>query len=189
MTISEELSQFYSNWIAKADGYDTDVIGCLDRFFSLYVIFNRLYAEATFSLVRAGSLNLSGHFPDRKASQEYLLQFIGAHAFLERLQADPGIGALNEICACLRDARFYVKLHMVTGERQPTEDQQLLCRLESSNEGHRAGAILETLYAIRCNTFHGHKGCQPVQIEILRPVNTILKRTIQITYEKLQSGS
>ena len=42
-----------------------------------------------------------------------------------------------------------------------------------------------TLYAIGCNMFHGHKGFEPIQLELLKPAILLLKSTINVLYRAL----
>jgi Uma2 family endonuclease len=45
---------------------------------------------------------------------------------------------------------------LVTGNPQRQKDLELLSRLRSTSRDDRANAILELIYSIRCNMFHGH---------------------------------
>jgi hypothetical protein len=45
--------------------------------------------------------------------------------------------------------------------------------------------ILEVIYKVRCNLFHGSKLFEPSQKEILIPLNLLLKGIIEKIYEKL----
>ncbi len=189
MSISPELEKFYGNWMSKADGYIAqETKEYFDEFFTLYVLFNRLYAEATFRLARNDQVQLQNRnsFPDSNAAQEYLLQYLSARTVCLEIDNNSGAHkALNDICSLLRRGDFAFKLDMVTGEVQPEKDGELLKQLESTNKGIKAKAVLETIYSIRCNLFHGHKGFTSVQEEILRPMNLLLRTIINITYKRL----
>ena len=78
---------------------------------------------------------------------------------------------------------------MVTGNRQPEKDGELLRDLESQNSDKRAKAILEVLYSIRCNIFHAHKGFQEVQQELLNSVIRILRKVVMVLHDKLSSDN
>jgi hypothetical protein len=76
MALSFEFTEFVRNWERKANEYDTSDLGnCFDKFFTLYVAFNRIYAEATFTLARNGKIQLNNDrpFPDKKAATAYFL--------------------------------------------------------------------------------------------------------------------
>jgi hypothetical protein len=59
MPLSDRLRTFADNWRGKAQAYTVDDLGgAFDRFFTLYVVFNRLYVEATYRRAHRGRLNL-----------------------------------------------------------------------------------------------------------------------------------
>lgn len=162
-----------------------------DRFFTLYVVFNHLYAEATFQLANRGQVQIQNRnrFPDAEAAQEYVVQFFGADRFLQQLNCDiPTQAALESLKAQIRSGNFSLKLNMVTGEAQPEEDANLCRRLIGTNRNEQAAAILEILYAVRCNMFHGRKGFNPIQRQLLDPLSVILERVIEILYVALDRG-
>ena len=117
-----------------------------------------------------------------------MLQFCGATTLTEAWNAEPeATAAIKQIAEHLQEGRFALKLNMITGERQPEADRDLLAALESRGRNRRAHAVLETLYAIRCNMFHGHKGFEPVQLELLRPAIALLDSTINVLYKALDA--
>ena len=198
--LSTEFQDFYHNWINKAKEYGTnEVRECFDKFFTLFVIYNRLYAEVTFTLVRAGRIprlkndiihprRPRRNFPDRMAATQYLQQYLGSHNIINKLDNNiDTTDALNTIYSLLGNRLFYVKLDALTGKRQKSQDEILLGNLRSINSSIRAGAVLDLVYSIRCNMFHGHKGFQRVQIELLQPVIIILEKLIELIYQKLSN--
>jgi len=89
--LTPEFREFYENWITKADQCREDRLGgSFDRFFTLFVIYNRLYAEATFHLARLKEIDFVGRsaFPDGKAAREYVSQFLGAENLMRSLNED-----------------------------------------------------------------------------------------------------
>ena len=187
MPLTESLRRFCDDWRAKALDYSVeDITGAFDRFFTSYVVCNRLYAEATYRLARRGQIKLRERFPDSQASQEYVLQYCGAVLLIRAWEGDQGSRtALRRIAEHLREKRFALKLDPVTGARRPDEDARLLAALESRGSNRRAKAVLEALYAIRCNMFHGQKGFQPIQLELLRPAIAVLEKTEDALYQAL----
>lgn len=200
MALSYEFQEFYHAWMTKAAEYGTEELrDCFDKFFTLFVVYNRLYAEVTFTLVRKRriprierAINNPGTirriFPDRMAATQYLQQYLRSIDIINHLESDNAtVNAINTICNLLENQQFYVKLDAFTGARQRSEDERLLRNLQSTNRGFRASAILDLVYSIRCNMFHGHKGFQGVQIELLQPVTTILERLIKLIFQKLSN--
>jgi len=190
MSLSQEFCDFYTNWMDKADQYNFNTLtGCFDKYFTLFVVYNRLYAEATFRLARQNRINLANRtsFPDSQAARSYVVQYIGSNQLISELEHDRDVNnAIEEIKNLIRDERFYIKLNMVSGNRQRDKDLDLLRRLNSRSQNRKAEAILETLYCIRCNMFHGHKGFSEIQSDLLRPAIIILRKMCEILFSKLE---
>ena len=143
-------------------------------------------------LARKGTLNLARRtsFPDADAARTYVVKYLGSKYYLEKLEKVQGaIPALETLKGLIRDQRFYIKLDMVTGDRQPHKDEELLKKLESRGANQKAEAILDLLYSVRCNMFHGHKGFEGVQVDLLKPLCVVLKATNEILYEKLNTDN
>lgn len=177
--LSSELEQFVDGWLERANNYSDDCVeDCYNKFFTLFVIFNRLYAEATFELNRRGKIILkpNGLLNDRKGATEYTLELITIDDF-ERLYAERLAINVNVIADLIESELFFIKLSNPDGNRQPEKDRILLADLRSSDE-KRALAVLDLIYTVRCNLFHGHKAFQPVQAELLRPVTALLVEVI-----------
>lgn len=193
--LSPEFVTFHANWRAKADAYANGTLGgAFDRFFTLFVIYNRLYAEATFNLARSGQLKLGNRtsFPDRAGATGHVAQFLGAEAVIESLESKPeSAAAIQSVIALLSGPvgghRFAVRLDMIYGNPQPAADLELLNKFRSQSRGERGLAVLEFLYAVRCNLFHGHKSFEPVQIEIMRPANVLLDCIIELLFSRLNT--
>lgn len=189
MALSTHFRQFHSRWMAKARRHNREGLQhSFDRFFTLYVVFNHLYAEATFQLANHGQVQIQNRnrFPDAEAAQEYVVQFVGADRLLQQLNNTPSSEAAllllqTQVC----NGAFNLKLNMTTGEAQPAEDADLCRRLTSNNRNEQAAAFLETLYAVRCNMFHGRKDFNSIQQALLDPSNVILERVIEILYRAL----
>lgn len=192
MAINSEFRRFIESWRHKAAEIElTDLNSHFDRFFTLYVVYNRLYAEATFILARDGQLNLSNrtYFPDKEAATCYIAQYLGSGFLLRALDDEPCTKhALKTIEELIERNEFSIILDMVTGNRQRDKDEELLNALRSDNRSVRATAILETIYAIRCNMFHGHKEFHPIQTTLLTPIIFIMEKLIPLLREKIENG-
>lgn len=192
--LSPEFRDFYDNWRRKAGEYvgDDDIRAAFDRFFTLWVIYNRLYAEATFHRARTGHLNLANRrsFPDAEAAKIYVRQYLGAANMIGLLEGDPTCTeAIQAVIRLLEGPvngrQFAIKLHMLDGSHQRDEDVNLLRKFRSRSRDERAAAVLEFLYAVRVNLFHGHKSFRPIQMEVMRPANVLLVRIVDILFERL----
>ena len=182
MALDPYLEGFCERWREKADGYGTvKTEDWFDRFFTLWVLFNALYTEVALRTGNAG-------VPDDSAAQDILLHYLTATTFAAQLNADNAVvAALAEIQTFLQGHHYFFKLDRRTGERQPVEDEELLGRLRANSRNEQGRAILEALYCVRCNMFHGHKAFDPVQVALLRPMIVILGKVIDLTRIKLGS--
>ena len=181
--LSPELERFYNEWLQKADHYTDDSIeSCYDKFFTLFVVFNRLYAEATFVLARRGQISIQGNrpLPDRKGATEYTLLFIGQSGFDSMYETELS-HQVSALCSLIDNEQFYIKLSSPNGDRQRAKDEALLMGLRAKGKT-RALAILDAVYSIRCNLFHGHKAFQEVQVALLQPTIRILHALIGALY-------
>jgi hypothetical protein len=187
MALPRALQNFCHSWQAKAEAYSADDLsGAFDRFFTSYVVFNRFYAEATYRLARRGQVKLRERFPDAQAAQEYVVQYCGAERLVTAWEGSPETtAALREIADYLRARTFALRLDPTTGDIRPEEDHKLLVALESHSRDRRAKAVLEALYAIRCNMFHGQKEFDIAQVALLRPAICVLEGTIRVLYDAL----
>jgi hypothetical protein len=189
MALSSEFEEFYGRWMEKANSHDRDDFSdYFDNYFSLFVAFNRLYAEATFILARKGvpKLDQRTSFPDADAAKTYVLKYLGSRYFIEKLERNQETReALETLKGLIGSPHFNIKLNMVNGNIQPERDEELLRKLKSRGFHQRGEAVLDLLYSVRCNMFHGHKGFNAVQVDLLKPLSVVLKETNKILYEKL----
>lgn len=180
-----EFERFISEWMNRANGYNDDQNGCYDKFFTLFVVFNRMYSEATFELERRGAIKLQKNrpLPDKKGATEYTLEMIGLDNFNEMYESHlrEHVEAIEWL---IENQVFSIRLSFPEGRSQPDKDLELLNKIRSSGKT-RALAILELIYSVRCNLFHGHKGFEPIQQELLQPINIILEHTVERLHQSL----
>lgn len=191
MPLPHEFVEFYKSWTEKADGYTGQTARTFfDRFLTQYVLYNRLYCEATLRLSRMpnSGIQIEGraNFPDAAAAKDYVAQFLGARHLIAALEGDPEcVVAIAEAKRILEEHQFFIMLHPVTGERQAGEDEQLLDRLNAAGQGERIAAILEFIYCVRCNMIHGQKDFTDIQIVLLQPTTKLLQKVCELLYRKL----
>jgi len=186
--ISPELQEFCERWLQKAREYQgRNLLECFDKFFTIFIAYNRLYAELTYSLARKGKVRLQGHsMPDARAAKEFVHQYLGTSHIWLNLQNDRACREAIETIDELIDHRvFAIKLDRLRGEPRRQEDLRLLDGLRSNDQFRKVAAVLDIIYSIRCNMFHGHKGFHEVQTQILIPVTILLEKMTVLLYEKL----
>lgn len=187
--ISQELREFCERWFQKARGYQGQSIQeCFDRFFTLFIVYNRLYTELTLSWARTKRIKLRGCLPDKKSATECVHEYLGTNHIWSNLQNDDECQqAVSKIRNLLENQVFVIKLDRLRGEPRPEEDLKLLNNLRSDNKQREVSALLDIIYSVRCNMFHGHKGFDGVQTEILVPVNILLNKLAVLLYERLSA--
>lgn len=191
MAVNPEFHRFVTGWLAKAEQIQyTCLDSYFDKFFTLFVVFNRLYAEATFILWRRGDIHIADDrpLPDKKSATEYISDYLGDTTLIEGLDSDTHThAALACIITLLEQERFYIRLHTPSGDRQRVKDLHLLAELKSADPRIKAVAVLKTIYYIRCNMFHGHKEFHEVQIDILSPIIVIMRKVIELLWAKIRN--
>lgn len=95
------------------------------------------------------------------------------------------VTAIQTVISFLDQHRFFIKLHRVDGTRQPHEDRELLRKFRSRSKNLRAEAVLDFLYSVRINLFHGHKTFEQVQLEVMRPANVLLLQIVEMLFAQL----
>jgi hypothetical protein len=190
--ISQELYQFCERWFQKEQEYQNqDIQNYFDKFFTIYVVYNRLYKELTLSWVRIGKIKAKGfQVSDSAGAKEHVHNYLGTDVIWTAINNDHNcLRSVTSICALLENHVFYIKLDRLTGEPKPEEDQKLLDALNSGDHDKIVKALLDIIYSIRCNMFHGHKGFDRIQIDILSPVNTLLEKITKLLFEKLANDN
>jgi hypothetical protein len=186
--IPTELQRFYTRWLQKAGEYkNNNLQDCFDKFFTLYVAFNRLYFELAIPYVKRGPVGTRrvAYISDSKAAKDYVQRYLGSKAISGALGSDSScLEAVSSIINLLERKEFAIKLNGF-GEGKPEADSNLLEGLKSNSAYKKIYAILDTIYSIRCNVFHGQKGYENVQIKILIPVTILLQKITGLLYDKM----
>lgn len=191
--MNQQLQEFCRRWMLKADEAEGDNIkNMFDKFFSLFVVYNRLYVEATLILNNQGDLNLNpdSSFPDKNASTAYLLQYYGCRELKNQLETKNYYTEhFNSLKNIIQNRLFNVCLNPVTGNSNREKDLLLLSNLNSNNCNEQMLGVLEFIYQVRCNMFHGRKGYEPVQELLLEPTLFFLNEITNLLFEKLINGN
>lgn len=188
----EALNVFCTAWLRKVDRIDTMPLeGVFDKFFTLWVVFNRLYEEAARILVHSGH-PLYRHFiirrgnkvflppPDKISATRGITAFIGKKRLgaCIFLNAD-ALRGLNYITESIRSGMFYLHENYETGEPDTEKDIALVSRaIDGCVE-----STLVLIYQARCNLFHGQKAFTESQRELLNGMSTILNEVIECSMQ------
>jgi hypothetical protein len=181
-----EINQFVNNWMERANEYGDDEIHCYDKFFTLFLVFNRLYVEAALELNRQGIsvYDRRGYLGDQQCATKHTLAFIGQDRFDALFESYLSL-YVEQVAVLIENQVFFINLKPPEGLRQPTQDRKLVNGLRSVGK-KRALAVLTMIYKIRCNLFHGHKSFDPIQANLLNPINKVLGHITETLHRRLQ---
>lgn len=178
------IESFCDRWINKAETYrSNDLEDLFDRFFTLFVAYNRLYSAAA-ELYRATldprrAAMLQG---DRREATAVMAQLIGQSRFSNVMREGPAIAdSCETISELLQNRQFF--LHSVRGTKEP--DHARDAELAEGLRRHSLLAVLQCLYQIRCNIFHGEKEFAPRQAQLLVPAITLLEEIVRLSRDAL----
>lgn len=195
--------RFYERWLEKAkdhrDNSQTDY-SAFDRFISLYIVYNFLYVEVyqylqekdkpgiTTGNKKGSKENNISSGEKGSATTNITLFFGGAEDFMSEFSPSQR-DALEELRSFIKpdDSFKFIIYFDKKGEPQPDKDKKLSKKLKSSGVGQISDAILEMIYEVRCNLFHGRKCIDSVQEDLLNPLSNILEELVQKIYDKLDS--
>jgi hypothetical protein len=181
------IERFCERWIIKADAYRSDGIEDLfDRFFTLFVAYNRFYSaaaelhRATLDPRHKGMLQ-----GDRKEATTVMARLIRQSRFTDFVNETPAIAAACQaISELLQNHHFF--LHTFRGTNDP--DLERDSKLADGLRKHSLLSVLECLYQIRCNIFHGEKEFAPRQAELLVPALTLLETIVSTSSRALHDA-
>ncbi|ATI29102.1 MULTISPECIES: hypothetical protein [Ralstonia solanacearum species complex] len=179
------IESFCDRWVDKAQAYRSDELEDLfDRFFTLFVAYNRFYSTAA-DLYRGTrdpkeAPMLQG---DRREATTIMSRLIGPRRFSDVVQERPEIaGSCETISELLHNRQFF--LHSTRGTKAP--DLLRDAKLADDLRRYALLAVLECLYQIRCNIFHGEKEFAPRQARLLVPAITLLECIVQLSRDALR---
>lgn len=187
--IRKNFNEFYNSWwINKCQNYRGDRLSdYYDIFFSRFVTFNSLYNTIIYTKENLGLLK-------RKTDKKHKIKERGdkekAITLMSKELTDSQLDILlekSEIITCVAnlisilESKKFVITHKA-GRQFPEDDLLMLTKLKHIDKKVRYIGILELLYNIRCNLFHGSKGYEHDQIELLKPINEILFYLVDSLY-------
>lgn len=174
------IERFCERWIVKADAYRSDNLEDLfDRFFTLFVAYNRFYSAAAelyrTTLEPQQARLLQG---DRREATTVMSRLIGQPRFDETMNESPTVAAACKTIADLLENQHFF-LHSVRYTQTPDIERDH--KLAAGLRNFQLFSVLECLYQIRCNIFHGEKEFTPRQAELLGPAVALLETIVQMS--------
>lgn len=190
----DHLNHFCDAWMRKAQEIDTiELEGVFDQFFTLWVVFNRLYEESGRILVNKQHPIYQGYSfkgkrrfappPDRLSATLGVVAFCGPRALKREIfacrNAHDGITYLVEE---INHSRLYLHENYETGDPDIERDKELATKAEFGC----IASLLSLIYQARCNLFHGQKSFTETQRQLLTSMSSILIVLINVLRQNLE---
>lgn len=181
------IERFSQRWIDKAASYhDEDLDDLFDKFFTLFVAYGRLYSAAAELLrSRANRKEVAMFRGDRNEATHVMALFIQQPRFSHLVANRPELAnSCATIARLLHQRTFF--LHTARGSNNP--DWARDHKLSEGLSNLSLKSVLDCLYQIRCNIFHGEKEFAPRQAELLSPAITLLESVVHLSREVLRES-
>jgi hypothetical protein len=195
MGIRANFNEFYNSWWSdKCLNYKGDKLSdYYDIFFSRFVTFNSLYNTIIYSKENLGILkkrtNKKTHKIIERGDKEKATTLMAKEILpseLDKLFEKPEIiESIKNLIEILESHKFVIT-HKA-GEQIPEEDLLILAKLKNTNKKEKYLGILELLYNVRCNLFHGSKGYERDQVELLKPINEMIFFIVNSLYDSFKT--
>ncbi len=167
--MNEDFLTFYKRWLKKAGEYNTCSLNdCFDKFVTLFILFNFQYNY----LAKEDGIDKT----DAYKATKYIKRHLNLKDFCENKIIKEESPKIIEL---IRDGTFYLK-----GEKI---DAELVKKVSSSNPEEKTKGILEIIYFVRCNLFHGQKSFTEDQKRLLLPCIVILEEINNILFNSIKA--
>lgn len=168
-------------WLKKAgECDDSSLAGAFDKYFSLFVAFNSLYSYTA---------RLSGRIWDQERikASEIFSNVVGNDVLSTALTTKGGDADLRDLRDLIGpEGPFYLIPDRSIGDQLDRgRNCDLHRRLESQKSETVVRAILEYLFYVRCNMFHGSKDFDKERVRIIKPASRCLERVISVGLQHL----
>ena len=173
MKISPHTLVFSEQWREKGRNYlfDHNPANYFDRFFTAFVLYNCLYNEIN----RICYLRLER---DKNKAVAAAKAFLTSEAILAELTVK---SCSDEILNLIQRKEFYIWKEQSDYQSEP------VMKLSSPNPNEHIDGLLEIIYGVRCNMFHGEKEFLGNQKIILKPCICIIEKLNDLIIQKFQN--
>lgn len=191
----EHLRSFIHIWLHKADSINTGPLeGVFDKFFTLWVAYNRLYEEAAHILIgrnhplyrqfiaRRGTRIFSPP-PDRLAGIDGVEAFCNKATLRQFLEnSHSALYGIQNISEAISYGGFYIHTNYETGKPDTERDRTLINKaLKGCSK-----SVLSIIYQARCNLFHGQKSFSENQRPLIEGMSSVIYVVIQCLLHRIE---
>ena len=174
--LSNELITFCNRWLEKADKYTNDTTeDVFDKFFSLFVVYNAIYTEVTCVLKEK---NPQISTTDNKSATENIPKYIEEDILYNALKSSNETD-INSIVELIENGTFHISTKIDRDNKNLSAIRNYHSTTRKTEQKEYNKAILSMIYGARCNMFHGSKGFDTIQKQLLIPMNNILEMIIK----------
>jgi len=194
--IESGTKELVKRWLSKAESYANEELTSLngrlsfsrggkledsfDKFFSLYVAYNALYFEGTRFLI-SQNIPIEGK-GDKASATKNIPIYVGQKELYEEL-----IKYKSDIEVIIASTdKFYFATQRDNITPDFDKDNELISKIENSfnlteieKQKEFNIALLELIYYVRCNMFHGKKEFDEVQKDFLDSINNVLEMIVR----------
>ena len=151
-------------WLKKSKQYGSELDESMDKFFSLYVAYNAFFSMHT---------NKKG---DRAGATTGMAKYLEKHqiTILNELKDE-----VHKMMKPVEDKRF--KIYGEDKKDDNQKDSFIIGKIKEDINNYKA--VLNFIYGIRCNMFHGDKLLIIEQVDLLTPANNILEKLLEACLE------
>lgn len=159
---------FYKRWLEKSKKYTDSLTDCFDKFITLFILFNFQYNY----LAEEDGVDRR----DKDKATKYIKRYIDCEDFCKNKVIEE---ESQKIIDLIQRGVFYLKDRRI--------DNTLIKKVKSSNYEEKTKGVLEIIYFVRCNLFHGQKSFTEDQKKFLLPCIAILEEINRIVFESIKN--
>jgi nickel-dependent lactate racemase len=168
MIIANDIMVFSERWQEKTKHYGTKKLtDVFDHFFSAFVLYNFLYNQVS-------EREHDSYKKDTEKATKTIRKYLGSELIFFDKTIKKNAKKIQDI---ISTGTFYV--------RDSSWDAKRIEKLDSPDIETWSKGLLEIIYSIRCNAFHGSKEFTENQKQILIPCIRIIERINSMVIEKI----
>ncbi len=178
-----QFTEFHERWNEKCKGlYKYETFDFYDL--SFLDLYNALYNVIVRTKERIDKITMEKG--DRKKAINCMVMELSEElSVLENFFIQPEIITnVERIVEMLEQEEFGVSFK--DGEHSSENDKKISANLKSANLKKRIEGVLTFLYEVRCNLFHGDKGYENQQIQVLETLNVLLEKIVEILFNRFR---
>jgi len=162
-----EKIEIAKRWLKKSKKYTSgNVEDVMDKFFSLYVAYNAMYSKFS-----------QGNNDDRACATTRMADYLKSENITILNDCE---STIKEMIKPVEDGIFYIYGNHSSDDYK--KDSVIIQKIKEDINNYRS--ILNFIYGIRNNMFHGDKQIIAEQVQLLNPANEVLEKLLDALIQK-----